>query len=87
MNIGQFNLLKKRIDEFLKFSDSLKTHNAELIDENITLKQKLELFENSSKGKVLNKIQLLEKENERLKSNNTEARQRIEKLLSQLESQ
>lgn len=87
MDLDQFKLLKENLEEFVKTFHQYKIRNVRLEKENSDLKKKMEEAGNPDQKKFLEKLQALEKENERLKQNNLQAKHKIEHLISQLELQ
>jgi FtsZ-binding cell division protein ZapB len=85
MNLGNFDKLKETIQQVVEKYRVLRFQNFKLEQENKTLKNRLQQAENLTKGMDTEKLEKLMAENKKLKSEKEEVKQRLNRLIAELE--
>lgn len=85
MSLENFDSLRKIIQRVVEKYRELRFRNYQLVQENKALKNQLQQTENSNKGMDDGRLQQLMAENEKLKSEKEKIKQRLNRLIAELE--
>ncbi len=86
MNHGNFDRLKESIRVLIDKYRSLKFRNIQLEQENKELKDRLKLVENLPMDEDIRDAEKLKRDIEKLKAERDEVKQRLQRLIAELES-